>query len=592
MGVKYTKLSEYEELKETSLQVCNSESEHFSVLQYKAQGILLYSHERGMYSENVEEQKGQVEAFLKLARKKGVDLAISPEASVPWEIAEKILEGNLKPPRKGKLWFLGMEGISLDDFEETLDEWKKKDDIVIINSQMGNLSKHINAAIYFFITEADKLAVIIQAKIGGMKDVSFEHEQNDLSAGSEIFLLDLNGTETAQNVIGGMICADIFHINRTDFCRNFHGKTPLILHIQMNPKPYYKEMASFRDTFFRDSEIRGSQVITANWGRYTSIIQEGSPADEKRKGYADSGSTVYMDLRLNHGTYDFHDILKDRFIKHMGEVQQSGFEYFLTEKYEIWKLQEAIDVVIYRMKKGFCLTGPGITMRQQMPFVVERYRYDEKDDLMASSEKDCDCTEMQEVFEIFDNKCEDMGLCADKRCTECRRFYVDSLISLCLGEEVYEEYRAPGEKSQRAVQTLYQDCKDANKKLLLKELVEEVLKGCLPERFGDFNQKNSFVFAINDDCARNGSNYRYNLSLKSKGHSIRRLLVAYIGHTDLATVRKRFSDLQRSIHEDMQDKVLLYYSDSRGIRAYDEPYIEESILKDNSDYSKDIESFT
>ena len=104
MGVKYTKLSEYEELKETSLQVCNSESEHFSVLQYKAQGILLYSHERGMYSENVEEQKGQVEAFLKLARKEGVDLAISPEASVPWEIAEKILEGNLKPPRKGKLW--------------------------------------------------------------------------------------------------------------------------------------------------------------------------------------------------------------------------------------------------------------------------------------------------------------------------------------------------------------------------------------------------------------------------------------------------------------------------------------------------------
>ena len=592
MGVKYTKLSEYEELKETSLQVCNSENEHFSVLQYKAQGILLYSHERGMYSENTEEQKEQIEVFLRLARKEGVDLAISPEASVPWEIAGKILEGNLKPPRKGKIWFLGMEGISLDDFEETLNEWKKKDDIVIINSQMGNLSKHINAAIYFFITEADKLAIVIQAKIGGMKDISFKHEQNDLSAGKEIFLLDLNGTATAENVIAGIICADIFHINATDFCRNFHGKTPLILHIQMNPKPYYKDMASFRDTFFRDSEIRGSQVITANWGRYTSIRQEGSMAEEKRKGYTDSGSTVYMNLRLNHGTYDFRDLLKDRFIQHMGEVQQSGFEYFLTEKYEIWKLQEAIDVVIYRMKKGFCLSGPGIAVRQQMPLVVKRYRFDEKDGLKASLEKDCDCIEMQEIFEIFDKKCLDMGLCSDKRCTECRRFYVDSLISLCLGEEVYEEYRAFGEKSQRAVQTLYQDCKDAKKKLLLKELVEELLKGRLPERFGDFNQKNSFVFAINDDCARNGGNYRYNLNVKSNGRSIRRLLVAYIGHTDLATVRKRFSDLQRNIHEDMQDKVLLYYSDSRGIRAYDEPYIEESILKDNSDYSKDIESFT
>ena len=442
MGVKYTKLSKYEEFKETLLQVCNSEKEHFSVLQYKAQGSLLYSHERGMYSENAEKQKTQIEAFLKLAQKEGIDLAIAPEASVPWEIAEKILERELKPPRKGKLWFLGMEGVSLDDLEQILNEWKKRDDTVIIRSQIGNESKYINAAIYFFITEAEKLAVVIQAKIGGMKDISFEHEQNDLSAGNEIFLLDLNGTETAQNVVAGMICADIFHINATDFCRNFHGKTPLVLHIQMNPKPYYKEMAGFRNIFFCDSEIRGSQIITANWGRYTSIRQERSPSDEKRKGYTDSGSTVYMDLRLNHGTYEFHEILKERFIKHMGEVQQGGFEYFLTEKYEIWKIQEAIDVVNYRMMKGFCLTGQGITVRQQMPFIVERYRFDEKDALSLSEEKDCDCTEMQEIFEIFDKKCTDMGLCVDKKCKECRRFYVDSLIILCLmNTELWEKNR-------------------------------------------------------------------------------------------------------------------------------------------------------
>lgn len=592
MGVKYTKLSEYEELKGTSLQICSSENENFSVLQYKAQGTLLYSHARGMYSENAEKQQRQIEEFLKSARKEGIDLAIAPEASVPWETAQKLLEGKLNPPRKGKLWFLGMEGISLDDFEEILSEWQKRENIVLIKPGIGNEKKHVNTAIYFFTAETGKLVIVIQAKTGAMKDVSFEQEQNDLSAGNEIFLVDLNGAEAAQNAAAGMICADIFHINDVDFCGNFHGKTPLILHIQMNPKPYYKEMVRFRNTYFGDSEIKCSQMITANWGRYTSIRQEGSPPDEKSKGYSDSGSTVYMDLRLNHGIYEFHEILKESFIKHMGEVQQRGFEYFLTEKYEIWKLQEAIDVVNYRMKKGFCVSGQGITARQLMPFIVERYRFDEEDSLTVWQEKDCDCSEMQEIFEAFDRNCTDMELCADKKCEECRRFYVDVLISLCLGEDVYDEYEASGEKSERAVQALYQACRDTNKKLLLKELVTELKGGRLPERFGDFNQDSSFMFAINDDCARNGGNYRYNVNLKKDGRGIRRLLAVYIGHTDLATAKKRFSDLQNSVHEDMRDKILLYYSDSHGIRAYDEPYTEESILKNNSDYCKDIESFT
>ena len=49
--------------------------------------------------------------------------------------------------------------------------------------------------------------------------------------------------------------------------------------------------------------------------------------------------------------------------------------------------------------------------------------------------------------------------------------------------------------------------------------------------------------------------------------------------------------MQNSVHEDMRDKILLYYSDSSGIKAYDEPYTEESILKENNDFSKNMESY-
>ena len=592
MGIKYTRLSEREELNWTSLQVCNGEEADFSVLQYKVEGNLLYSHNRGIYSENEEKQKRRIEAFLVFARQENIDLAIAPEASVPWEVAEKVVKGVIKPPREGKLWYLGMEGVSLDDFDQTVEEWKKEDDIAVICSGIGNAKKHVNSAIYFFKSAKGKLAVVIQIKTGGMKDISYENEQNDLSLGNEIFLLDLNGADVSHNIVAGMICADIFHLNTADFCRNFHGKAPLILHIQMNPKPYYKEMASFRDMFFRDSEIRYSQIITANWGRGTSIRLEDLP-DAKKKGYTDSGSTVYMNLQLNHGSCEFYEILKqESFIRHMGQVQQLGFEYFLTEKYEIWKIQEAIEVINYRMRKGFYTTVPKITDRKLMPYIIHNYRFDENDSLIKDLGINCDCSEMQDIFHIFDKDCGDIGSCADKSCGECRRFYVDFLISLCLGEEVYDEYRALGEQSNRAIQTLYQDCKDTYKKNLLKELVEELKKGRFPERFGDFNKSGSFVFAVNDNCARNGGDYRYNLNLKNGGQGIKRLLVVYIGHAGLADAKKKFTDLQQAVHEDMQDKVLLYYADSDGIKVYDEPYIEESILKGNSDYCKNIESFT
>lgn len=600
MTIKYTRLSEYDELKGTSLQVCNETDVHFSVLQYKARGELLYSHDRGMYSENADGQKGQMEAFLKLARKEMVDLAIAPEASVPWEIIQKILAGDIKPPRKGKLWFLGMEGIPLEDFEDTLDMWKKRDDLIVISSEIEKENKYVNAAIYLFLAENGKskgengrLALIIQVKTGGMRDYLFENEQHDLTFGKEVFLLDLNGEAEAQNIAAGMICADIFHINCTDFCSNFHGKSPLVLHIQMNPKPYYKEMAVFRNTFFRDSQIGRSQVITANWGRYTSIRQEGSPVNEKKKKeFTDSGSTVYMNLQLNHESCEFHEILKqESFIRHVGETQKSGFEYFLTEKYEIWKLQEAIDIVCYRMKKGFCTDRQNTTTRGPMPYIIRKYGFDGNGCLSEKGENTCDCSEMQELFDIFERDCQDMEYCVNRSCKECRRFYVDTLISLCLGEEIQDEYMASGEKSVRAVQTLYQNCKDKDKKNLLYELVAELKKRNLPERFGDFNTQDSFLFAINEKCARTGGDYRYNLNLKKEGGGIRRLLVVYIGHKARGEAQKRFCDMQNSVHEDMRDKILLYYSDSSGIKAYDEPYTEESILKENNDFSKNMESY-
>lgn len=47
MSLKYTFLSENKNMKGTKLQICNDEIRSISVLQYKAQGCLLYSGNGG-----------------------------------------------------------------------------------------------------------------------------------------------------------------------------------------------------------------------------------------------------------------------------------------------------------------------------------------------------------------------------------------------------------------------------------------------------------------------------------------------------------------------------------------------------------------
>ena len=50
----------------TKLQICSDEKRSVSVLQYKVQGCLLYSHERGMYSEDKEDKLNKYMNFSKL----------------------------------------------------------------------------------------------------------------------------------------------------------------------------------------------------------------------------------------------------------------------------------------------------------------------------------------------------------------------------------------------------------------------------------------------------------------------------------------------------------------------------------------------
>lgn len=87
---------------------------------------------------------------------------------------------------------MGVKGIAKRDYELLIDKWNKIHDIILVHPQTINMSKHINALFYFFQTIGNKLAVVLQAKTGAMRDVSYSHEQADLSTGEEIFILTID----------------------------------------------------------------------------------------------------------------------------------------------------------------------------------------------------------------------------------------------------------------------------------------------------------------------------------------------------------------------------------------------------------------
>lgn len=247
-----------------------------------------------------------------------------------------------------------------------------------------------------------------------------------------------------------------------------------------------------------DGELSASMMIVANWGRGTTIDMEG--AIKTDKGYSDSGSAIYLSIGNNHGQIRPKRILENPdFIKEgLGEGQKSGLEYFLSKRYEVWKMQEDIDTAYYYKKMGYRDNSEREMMvRQYYPYIVKKYKYNENNILEDVQERCCDCKEMNEILSAAGSRAsDDMKTCADKSCKECTRFYVDALISLCLGEELLDEFSIENGKSHRAVQALYQDSKDFEKKTKLKNLVDEIEKKDSQNALGSLMRIRIFILIL------------------------------------------------------------------------------------------------
>ena len=89
------------------------------VLCWQPKGEIVFSEEEGFRC-NSNDHIEKATSFLLRGNETKADIILSPEYSVPWSILQRILEEQEPCPLNGKLWCLGLEGISCQELKKFL----------------------------------------------------------------------------------------------------------------------------------------------------------------------------------------------------------------------------------------------------------------------------------------------------------------------------------------------------------------------------------------------------------------------------------------------------------------------------------------
>ena len=92
----------------------NTDSNAIKVMQWQPKGVLSFEQRKGFCCAELEHAE-KAEGFIREAYDRKADIVISPEYSFPWDTLEKIIEDKTLQPKNGKLYCLGMEGISCEE---------------------------------------------------------------------------------------------------------------------------------------------------------------------------------------------------------------------------------------------------------------------------------------------------------------------------------------------------------------------------------------------------------------------------------------------------------------------------------------------
>lgn len=248
--------------------------------------------------------------FIEKAILENVDLAITPEYSCPWtSIEDFILQDNL--PSESKIWVLGCQSIKPMELNSLIN--KNQSIVWIYDEQLvqQNLSedKFFDPVCILFKTKDTnnevRNVIIVQFKTHGFGGNDFEWERDNSISGNTFYVIENQRPSTRLVTI---ICSDSLQ-NGLDFNtieNEFFKNSPLLLvHIQLNQKPFQSNYKTYRTLLFsRGREDLNKEIICLNWAKGVTYDDEnGITKVFNRYGgsalYSKTNQIVTSDERIN-----------------------------------------------------------------------------------------------------------------------------------------------------------------------------------------------------------------------------------------------------------------------------------------------------
>lgn len=545
MGIRYKSIQEILEINKVnypSFGFFNQRGNVIKIAQWQPHGEIKFEESKGFFSA-LEEHGQKALSFLAQAKEKKSDIVITPEYSFPWESLKQILDEKDLAPKNGKLWCLGMEGISSDDFEKFYGEYENHEQVFMTaeSRELLSVNEFFSCLAYVFVS-GSKTICVIQFKTTAASDKWAELESKGLTTGNDIYYFKDRSTN---HCLFSWICADALNQEVSNVKNQVNYQKCIILHPQLNPKPLHESFEQMRKSFL-DYSQRNTRILAQNWGKGSFLIEE----DGTKIQITDSYSAFYCCEEQNNR----------EFMTLYRKNKSKGMNVAKNNHILVWHMPPKEHCIFYSIDCFDFSTLNNATASHKEPLGNQYMEYNEAE--KRWEEKDvCDICSidwkwLKESFAL--DKCEE-GRCAVGA--------LSHFFAILFGKKMYSELELKDGCSQVVYNEITYDSEEVSKQRERIEYVIEALEANnIPTKFSELKNSN-YIWILHE---------KGNLIVKDGEKN--EICVVYVDSSKESVINRGIVTFQNLMGEESKDRMLLYHISSSGIKYYDKIY--------NTDISK------
>lgn len=545
----------------TELDVLKRDTQRNSFFLYQHKGVFFADNTR-IGNQNQQEAHQKYLNVIKKAKQDNISLLLTPEYSCPKSIIDEMIADVDLQPSDNKIWVLSGESLNKNELQDLIN--LENDNLYIHFEDVYTFSdkNYVDPLYYIFKGKhgnVDKLIILIQFKTHHMGVwTGGDIERDNLIEGDNIYIIKNNNTSVR---LISFICSEAMNVSSylTDEIKSeyYWNDMPfLILHPQINPDPSHNDFVDFRRGILKSDK---KEIISLNWGRDTYI---GSNNWYQTRGNTPRSGVFFKTREINYSE------------NYIDNNHKKGF-YFLNinrDKF-VYYINGDVDLIHFNNVSVDMVCGVASQRRREGPIASKIYNFDNNFNL----------EEMETVSDNHIDFLSDRGVTNIYFLSENNSFInKERLLNISIGKVNGKEkerwaeiinlnsfnLRETDECNNRLtyIEDMYESSQVVRRDNCtnLIELDTIILPNLnyYPHSIKHLEGKN-ISLAFSQDANIYG--YRYNVV--NGFNQLEKATVCYIGNSDVALVRRTYSELLKLFDSDSSggNTVVVFYKKGNNI---------------------------